>query len=373
MSMTVLTEALKQARVDLLGGAWSEAAISDGPVKRLLHALGWDVFDPHSVKPEFSVGPGRVDFALKSAPAKIDVFLEIKAPGKADTQADQQLFQYTVHHGVPLACLTDGRVWSFYLPGGQGSYEDRRLYRLDLVERELDEACQRLERYLGRANVASGRFVEFAQSDYQDKARQHRLERALPQVWQRLLSGPDELLCDLLAESVEQELGERPSVQSVERFLRAAGAPAGAARVPLTAASVAPVVRSTEPLNRAAPSAPRIGFSINRQAWRECQSAKSCYVELLRALHDGDAGFAERFAHAGSGRKRAWIARTREELFPGRPDFQQAETSELGGGWFAGTQESASEFSKRAHVACAAAGLELGKDVMAVFSKPQKA
>lgn len=326
MSVATLTEALKQARVDLLGGAWSEAAISDGPVKRLLYALGWDVFDPHSVKPEFSVGPGRVDFALKSAPAKIDVFLEIKAPGKADTQADQQLFQYTVHHGVPLACLTDGRVWSFYLPGGQGSY--------------------------------------------QDKARQQRLDRALPRIWQRLLSEPDELLCDLLAESVEHELGERPSVQSVELFLRDAGAPSSVTPAPRQAVSPAPVMQSHEPLSRAAPSVLRIGFSISGQPWRDCRSAKHCYLELLRVLHAGDTKFAERFAHAGSGRKRAWIARTREELFPGRPDFQQAETTELGGGWFAGTQESASEFSKRAHVACAAAGLELGRDVMVVFSKP---
>ena len=35
----------------------------------------------------------------------------------------------------PFVVLTDGETWSFYLPAEQGSYEDRRVYKLDLFER----------------------------------------------------------------------------------------------------------------------------------------------------------------------------------------------------------------------------------------------
>ena len=47
-----------------------EAAVSGGPVERLLAALGWDGFDPLAVGPEFRVGSGRVDDALRSAACK---------------------------------------------------------------------------------------------------------------------------------------------------------------------------------------------------------------------------------------------------------------------------------------------------------------
>ena len=39
-----------------------------------------------------------------------------------------------------MAILTDGQEWSFYLPGEQGRYDERRVYKPDLLEREISEA-----------------------------------------------------------------------------------------------------------------------------------------------------------------------------------------------------------------------------------------
>ena len=54
--------------------------------------------------------------------------------GAADDGVRQAL-EYAFHTGVPFVVLTDGKTWSFYLPAEQGSYEERRIHKLDLFER----------------------------------------------------------------------------------------------------------------------------------------------------------------------------------------------------------------------------------------------
>lgn len=62
--------------------------------------------------------------------------------------AERQLFENAFHDGVPMATFTDGREWEFFLPAEQGAYVDRRVYKLDIAERDTKECAQRLERYL---------------------------------------------------------------------------------------------------------------------------------------------------------------------------------------------------------------------------------
>ena len=125
----------------------NEQAIKQGIVLRILSCLGWDQYDPDQVWPEYSVHPRRVDLALCHPSKKPTVFIEVKQPGKTE-DADRQLFEYAFHEGVPMAVLTDGQTWSFYLPAEQGSYEDRRVYKLDLTERTIEESVEKLNRYL---------------------------------------------------------------------------------------------------------------------------------------------------------------------------------------------------------------------------------
>jgi len=57
--------------------------------------------------------------------------------------ADRQLFEYVFHLGVPMAILTDGQEWSFYLPGEQGRYDERRVYKIDLLELDISELAEK--------------------------------------------------------------------------------------------------------------------------------------------------------------------------------------------------------------------------------------
>ena len=197
----------------------SEAAVSQGILLPALHELGWPVFDTSVVVPQYSVEGRRVDFALCHPPNRPSVFVEVKKTGFSEG-ADRQLFEYAFHIGVPMAILTDGQEWSFYLPGEQGRYDERRVYKLDLLERTVEEASTRLTKYLGYERLCSGEALRAARSDYQNVARDREIEATFPKAWRSLLDEQDSLLLDLLAEKVESLCGYKPDPDACSRFLK---------------------------------------------------------------------------------------------------------------------------------------------------------
>src|SRR5690606_24713773 len=195
-----------------------EASITNGVVLPILHELGWPVFDTSVVAPEYTVEGRRVDVALCHPPSRPAVFVEVKQPGKSDG-ADRQLFEYAFHAGVPLALLTDGKEWHFYLPAGQGHYQERRVYRLDLAERNIGEAVSRLHRYLAYSAVVSGEASRAAHEDYASLRRNREVASHVPVAWRKLLEDRDELLVDLLSDQVESLCGFKPDPDLIEKFL----------------------------------------------------------------------------------------------------------------------------------------------------------
>jgi len=65
------------------------------------------------------------------------ILIEVKQVGQSKG-ADRQLFEYAFHKGVPMAILTDGQEWNFFLPTEQGDYSERQLYKLD---RDIVKCC----------------------------------------------------------------------------------------------------------------------------------------------------------------------------------------------------------------------------------------
>ena len=218
---TTLTDSIARLRQ---GRFQNEQAVSQGIVLPILRELGWDIFDTTLVWPEYQTGEGRADFALCHPPSKPAEFIEVKPPGKAEDGVRQAL-EYAFHTGVPFIVLTDGRTWSFYLPAEQGSYEDRRVYKLDLFERPPAEAAETLTRYLARARVESGEALETARKEYRSRNRRSQARAAIPEAWRELVQKGDELLVELLASAVESKAGVRADVDDVAEFLAALGKP----------------------------------------------------------------------------------------------------------------------------------------------------
>ena len=196
----------------------NEQAISQGIVLRVLRELGWDTYDTAVVWPEYQTGGGRADFALCHPPSKPAIFIEVKHVGRAEG-AVQQALQYAFHCGVPFVVLTDGRSWSFYLPAEQGDYDERRVYMLDLYERSAGEAAETFRRYLARENVASGKSLGAARTEYRNRNRRSQAKAAIPEAWRELVQKRDVRLLESLADAVASKVGFPPDADDVVAFL----------------------------------------------------------------------------------------------------------------------------------------------------------
>ena len=137
----------------------NESAVSQGIVLRLLSALDWSTFNTQVVHPEYSVEGGKVDFALCHPPSEPCVFIEVKQVGNIEG-AEEQLFRYAFRRGVPIAVLTDGQKWRFFYPIGQGDYRERKVHELDLIEGNIEESVERINRYLNYELIQSSEAIK---------------------------------------------------------------------------------------------------------------------------------------------------------------------------------------------------------------------
>ncbi len=328
-----LSEHIKDIRDGLRKGRFTtEAAVSQGILLPTLLQLGWPIFDTSIVIPEYTVEGRRVDYALCHPENKPYVFIEVKKIGLSGG-ADKQLFEYAFHLGVPLAILTDGQEWSFYLPGEQGRYDERRVYKLDILERDIEEANSRLQSYLSYQNVCSGKALEAARSDYKNVARTRIIESTLPKAWEALLKDQDSLLLDLLAEKVEDLCGYKPDLDLCGKFINNQIQTGGSIYVPEPFKISTKQKESTHK-----PSNQKRKFSFTYGGKEiEGRSAIDVMIKIFELLHSEDSSFLERFSSRKHGRKRRYLSRDKYELYPGRPDLADEHSVEIVSGWWLGT------------------------------------
>lgn len=352
-----LKETLESITQSLRAGRYpNEQAISQGVVLRILNEIGWDTYNPDHVCPEYSVAGRRVDFALCFPARKPAIFVEVKQPGRVEG-GDQQLFEYAFHNGVPMAILCDGKTWGFYLPAEQGTYDERRVYKLDLQERTTDEAAEKLTRYLSFQRTLSGEAIDDARRDYRDQNRRILAQRTIPEAWTDLVEGEEPSLIERLATEVETKCGVKPEIDDIVAFLKALRA-ASAALKPPPALTTNPPPRPGPQLPEAIPTG-RCGYELNGRSV-SCRTAKEVMIGILHELATADQNFAERcYRHPeNQGRVRTYIARTTSELYPGRPDLEK-QSIEFAPGWFIATNLSNQMKEKVIRMACDVAGITL--------------
>lgn len=367
-----LEDTLTQVQDKLRKGLFlNEAAVSNGAVLPILFALDWPVFDTSVVTPEYTVEGRRIDYALLRSNGQPVVFFEVKRVGDAD-KGEKQLFEYAFHRGVPLAVLTDGQEWNFYLPAGEGDYQDRRVYKLDLLERDLSECSYRLSRYLSHEDVSSGVAFENAQSDYRDVNREREIDRILPQAWDALLSEADDLLVEILADKVADLCGYKPDSETCADFLSSIAKNSGLSipnrRIPPTPVSPASP-QSVGSRRSSSPATPptnmgQAGFALRDQKY-PCRNATDVMISVFEILAEGDSTFLERFAGRKHGAKRRYIAKDKYELYPGMPPKEsELYSKQLTSGWYIGTHYEKKVMARIIEMACEVAGLEFGKDLI---------
>lgn len=373
-----LAQDIEDIRAGIKSGRFAnEASVSQGIVLRILNALSWPTYDTRVVCPEYSLSGRRVDYALCHPASKPIAFVEVKQIGLSDG-AERQLFEYAFHAGVPMAILTDGQEWNFFLPAEQGDYGERRVYKLDIVERDMDECVSRLERYLRHEAIASGAAIDAARQDYRNVARERQIVSTLPAAWDRLVEDEDEMLLEIVADKVENLCGFKPDPDVVARFLKSRtkgglvmdAPPALRAQPrfvhPAAPVSIAPAPaqRSVAPPARQGASVPSsIGFVLDGQH-HSGRNACDVMIQAFEALAARDASFPERFAALPKhGRTRRYLSKTPDELYPGRPDLCREHSTKLKSGWWVSTNHSRATIGRIIEMACDVVGLRFGSDL----------
>jgi hypothetical protein len=277
----------------------------------------------------------RVDFALCHPAGKPRVFVEVKQVGLSDG-AERQLFEYAFLRGVPLVILTDGREWSFFLPAEEGDYGERRVYKLDLLVREVGESAGRFERYLKYEAFCSGAALTSAREDYRDLTRVREVQSNFPKAWTKLVEEEDEQLLELVAECVESLCGYKPDLDTVARFLRE--------QILLRPTPPPPTVDAPKPTSVSPNEAPASAGFVLLGRSVPCRNARDVLVNVIEALAERDPSFIDRFVSlARHGRTRRYIARDRGELYPGRPHLAEEHSHQLRSGLWLGTNLAVSQ------------------------------
>ena len=216
-----LEEHIDDIRKGLKDGTFrDENDVCEFIVKRLFQALDWNIYNRQVFIREYPVNSGRVDFALFHPPSAPKILVEVKRVGNINAGAEEQLFSYAYHNGVPVLILTDGKEWHFFYGPGEGSYDERRVRIINLEEMDNGESAELLHRYLKYESVCTGEAREAIVTDHLAVVRQQRIANALPKAWTALVEEADELLRDVVAEKVRELCGDEPSADQVLDFLK---------------------------------------------------------------------------------------------------------------------------------------------------------
>ncbi|MFW5983507.1 MAG: type I restriction endonuclease [bacterium] len=197
---------------------YDEATTKQAIVLRVLSILGWDIFDANEVKPEYSLSEKKVDYALRINNTN-KVFLEVKKVNEEIDNHQEQLLNYSFQEGVKLAVLTNGITWWFYLPLNEGNWEQRKFYAIDVIQQDESDIADKFIDFLSKQTVKNEEAVKRAEQIYKGKVKNIEIKRNLPKAWNKLISEPDDLLVDLINETLEKICGYRADDEQVEHFL----------------------------------------------------------------------------------------------------------------------------------------------------------
>ena len=152
-------------------GEANEATTQQYVILPILRALGWDDTNLTSmdVLPEYKVGNGNVDYALKIG-QKPELFVECKKRDEPLKKHESQIANYAFNAGAPIGVLTNGKIWCFYFSWVEGKPVPERIFcEIDIGN--LENAVSNLETYLLRSNVTSERAKQNAQKALKEKER----------------------------------------------------------------------------------------------------------------------------------------------------------------------------------------------------------
>lgn len=339
-----------------LGSYPSEESVSVQIVLPVLGHLGWDINSPDYVWPQYALERRKVDYALKISKGYgegLRCIIEVKAEGNLD--ADHQLFQYAFIAGAPLAVLTDGRHWRFYLPMVPGKFEERLVRTLDFGKHSHEEIINGLIRYLSFENTRSGKAKENAERDHNQRIKSIETKKNISVAWENLLDGSSDKLVTLLVEETSRiSSGYAPARSDVEEFLKNL-------KTIQEHSEIHPEIKSPKAQNRS-PRKPIVGkpsFTLLGEEYPDQNTVASAFTKIIEILAERDKDFLASLALQVEGRKNKQLSQNLAEL--GDYDYAQKGAKRISGGWWLKTHSSTAVKVRILEKACKIAGIPFGK------------
>jgi hypothetical protein len=216
--MKKLVEFIRKIQTDERFGTFDEAAIKQGVVLKILSLLDWDPFDVDEVQPEYEIQGNRVDFCLKKERAN-KIFILVRKNEKEFFKHQDKILSLSTQGKVPIAVLTNGLTWWFFLPLVQGSADEKKFLTIEMGSQKAEEASEMFENFLTRENVVSGEAEKAAEDIYTAKQRDFYIKETLPKAWSQIMSDPKKWLADILGSVTEELCGYHPEREVIEGFI----------------------------------------------------------------------------------------------------------------------------------------------------------
>lgn len=331
----------------------------------LQHVLGYEVFDPHQVRPEYNADVGtkkheKVDYAILND-GKPLILIECKKHGTPleNDELVSQLYRYFSVTHAPVGILTDGQKWRFFSDVSEPNKMDADpFFEFDFFN-YTDEDAEELRRFTrGEFNVDY--------STLEDLKYTRAIKRLLADEW----SEPSEEFVKYLARRVcpgrtitkkvtaQFDRICRPALhaflnEEIKRRLQAAinneepddeKETAGGGDKPPTppSATMATTVR------------------MNGET-RTFRNSVTAMLHVLETLAANRPDFYGRCAkHPGfQGRTRRYVGRDPNQMFDkGTPEQREAWTTKVDNGWFVVTNLSRNQQRNLIQDACEANGID---------------
>jgi hypothetical protein len=143
----------------------------------------------------------------------------VKKNEKEFPQHQEKMLSLSAQGKVPIAILTSGLTWWFFLPLVQGSAEEKKFLTIEMGSQKAEEASETFENFLTKESVLSGETEKAAEDIYTARQRDFFIKETLPKAWAQIMSDPKKWLADILGSVTEELCGYHPDREVIEEFI----------------------------------------------------------------------------------------------------------------------------------------------------------
>ena len=166
-------------------------------VGRMLHNLGWDLWDPAEVYPDYVAGTSQehpgIDLALFAKPPAPSVFIEIKAPGSVENElieSELQNKKYDFDTSGLITILTDGNQWAFYYSQKLEELSTKCFEKLDILHDTIDDLVASFDMFLSKKSIVKGKALTEAKNILMLSMREQAVDDVLEKARKMVTEPP---------------------------------------------------------------------------------------------------------------------------------------------------------------------------------------